>query len=446
VFVTYSGVSKSSATVKIQTNVLNESTASKPATLLSEIADAAGNVVGMATTTATVAGGASQNLVQSITVSNPSLWHPYTPNLYTLHTTLSDGTTAVDNYTTTLGIRSVDWTHAGGLSINGSRFTALGANMHQEIYGLGNAVPDPAIYYDVKRIKDGGMNFIRGSHYPHSPAFYDACDRLGILVLNPQTGWQNFNNAPIFTTNTYQELRDEIRRDRNHPSVVAWEASLNETSFTAAWAQGANEIVHQEYPGAYSASWMYSYADILIGSSQAGIRNSTDTRPIVVDEYGDWDYGGANSTSRQARQAGDKAMLTQAANVEDGTSKNMALSWLSAASYWDYADYGGLTTYGITECGLVDMYRLPKFAYYFMQSQRDPSVTIDGVDSGPMIFIANQWTPTSPTTVDVYSNCAQVSLELNGKLVATQVPITGTNLLHPPFRFNLTSCAIRTEP
>jgi len=351
------------------------------------------------------------------------------------------GDAMVDSMNTRVGIRRIEWSHDGGLIINGSRFKAIGVNMHQEIYGLGNAVPDQSIFFDVKRIKDAGLNFIRGSHYPHDPAFYDACDELGILVLDAQTGWQHFNDTIAFNDNSFQELRDMIRRDRNHPSVVAWEASLNESNFSDAWAKTANDIVHAEYPGdqSFSAAWKGPYADIFIGASQHNIRTTHDQRPIIIDEYGDWDYGGLNSTSRQSREAGDVAMLTQADNVQDGESKNMALPWFTADGYWDYADYGGFSSYGITRPGIVDMYRLPKFAYYFFQSQRDPNIIISGVDSGPMVYIANQWTSNSPTVVRVYSNCDQVSLYLNGTLVATRLPDSSTSLLHPPFNFDLGS-------
>ena len=436
VFVTYPAVSRSSATVNIQTNVLNEDGTSRSATLVSEIVDADGNTVGSATATAVIPAGAEYNFVQTVTVTNPKLWHPYTPNLYTLRTTVKDEAETADTYQTTIGIRRIEWSHDGGLIINGGRFKAIGVNMHQAIYGLGNAVPNQSIYYDVKRIKDAGLNFIRGSHYPHDPAFYDACDELGILVLDAQTGWQFYADTPAFKANTYQELRDMIRRDRNHPSVVAWEASLNESNFTDAWAQEANRIVHEEYPGdqAFSAAWKSSRADIFIEASQHNVRATTDSRPVIIDEYGDWEYGGDSSTSRQSREAGDKAMLIQAANVEDGQSLNMAVPWFTADGYWDYADYGG---FGLIRSGLVDMYRIPKYAYYFLQSQRDPAVMMSGADSGPVVYIANQWTPASPTTVRVYGNCDQVSLYLNGTLSGTSSPLAGTHLLHPPFQFDL---------
>jgi hypothetical protein len=431
VFVTYTAVSATSATVNVKTNVINESTGSKSATVLSQLLDAVGAQVGMATSTVTINAGADADVSQSIVVASPKLWHPNNPYLYTLHTTVRDGaTTVVDDLSTRIGIRTVQWTKAGGLAINGTQFKALGINMLEETYGLGNAISDQSIYFDVKRIREAGLTFIRGSHYPHAPAFYDACDALGVMVMDAQTGWQYFpaagaTTATAFINNSYQELRDMMRRDRNHPSIVAWEASLNESGYTDAWAVMANNIVHAEYPGAYSAAVGFNHHDIFIDATQHAVRSSTDPRPIIIDEYGDWDYGmGASGgvTSRQAREAGDNAMLQQVANIQQSQGLNQALPWFSADGYWEYADYGGYG--GITRSGLLDMYRLPKMAYYFLQSQRDPNVTIPGVDTGAMVYIANQWTAASPTTVRVFSNCQQVSLFLNGTLVSTRAPDT----------------------
>jgi len=444
VFVTYPAASTSSAMVSIKTNVINESTASKSAMVVSRLLDSGGAMVGSAMSTATVAAGANADVTQTITVSNPKLWHPSTPNLYTLATEVQDGTTAVDNLTTRIGIRRIAWSHSGGLTINGARWKALGVNMLEETYGLGNAVSDQSIYYDVKRIRDAGLTFIRGAHYPHAPAFYDACDALGVLVMDAQTGWQYFSSSTAFMNASYQELRDMIRRDRNHPSIVVWEANLNESQYTDAWAMMAHSIVHAEYPGdqAFSGQFQFTRSDIFIEASQHSVRTTTDTRPIIINEYGDWDYGGTSSTSRQSREAGDNAMLTATNNVQDGQGKNIVLSWFSADGYWQWSDYSGYN--GMSKSGLVDMYRLPKFAYYMLQSQRDPSVTVSGVDSGPMVYIANHWTSTSPTTVRVFSNCDQVSLYVNNTLSSTRSPDTGTGLQHPPFTFAVGSFSAGT--
>src|SRR5262249_39915615 len=155
---------------------------------------------------------------------------------------------------------------------------------------------------------------------------------LGVLVMDSQTGWQAFQTNASFSSNSYQELRDLIRRDRNHPSVVIWEANLNESQFTDAWAQMANSIVHAEYPGdqAFSAQWKFTRSDLFIDATQHAVRMWTDTRPILINEYGDWDYGmGATggTTSRQAREAGDAAMLQQAANIMNGQGLSLPLPW-----------------------------------------------------------------------------------------------------------------------
>src|SRR6185369_12664377 len=104
VFVTYPAASASSATVSINTNVINESTSTKSATVVSRILDAGGQMVGSAMTTASINAGANSDVTQSITVANPKLWHPNTPVLYTLATTVQDGGMAVDDVSTRIGI------------------------------------------------------------------------------------------------------------------------------------------------------------------------------------------------------------------------------------------------------------------------------------------------------------------------------------------------------
>jgi len=248
VFVTYPAVSTASATVSIKTDVINENTASKNCTVLSELVDAQGNLVGSSTGAMTISAGVDTSFSQTITVPSPKLWHPNSPNLYTVHTTVKDAGVAVDYYKTRIGIRRIQWTHGSGIQINGQSFQARGSNLHQDIYGLGNARCVKSIYYDLKRYKEGGLDFVRGSHYPHDPMFYDACDEFGILVEDCMTGWQFFADTDPFKNNTYKEVRGMLRRDRNHPSVIVWETQLNETSYTAAWAAAVNTLAHAEYP------------------------------------------------------------------------------------------------------------------------------------------------------------------------------------------------------
>lgn len=461
IFVTYPTVGAGSATISIKTDVINENTVAKNCTVVSDIVDAQGNVAQTSTATSSINAGADYTFSQSISLSSPKLWHPNTPNLYTLYTTIKDGVTPVDYYKTTIGIRSIAWTHGNGITINGQSYKAQGADMHQDIFGLGNAVPKRSIYYDVKRFKEAGLNFVRGCHYPHNTAFYDACDEFGILVENAMSGWQAFYDTDIFKNNTYKEVKDLIRRDRNHPCVAIWETQLNETSYTSAWAQTVDTLAKQEFAGAQmftcgtaaGSNWGFPASvtsvtwDVMIGASQAGIRSAIAAQPIIICEYGSWDYGGESSTSDVTRQSADAPLLVQCDNIQQSLNSNRALSWYCADAYWVYGDYAGYVTSGypvsrLNGCGIVDYYRIPKFSYYFFQSQRDPAVVISGVNSGPMVKIANRWTTGSPATVRVFSNCTQVSLYRDNTLVATQSPDNGSNtasLLHPPFTFSLGS-------
>ncbi|MBN1760046.1 MAG: DUF4982 domain-containing protein, partial [Chitinispirillaceae bacterium] len=314
-------------------------------------------------------------------------------------------------------------------------------NEHQDIYGLGYAIPNRALFYEVKMIKEAGFDFIRCSHYPHDPAFYDACDSLGILVMNCLTGWQNFPNTTTFNNNTFKECREMVRRDRNHPCVVIWETSLNESRYDNAWAQKAHDAAHAEYPGdqMFTNGYRTSVFDVFSDAAAHDALYNEGTRPVIVAEYGDWEYGGFTSSSRVLRESSDNSLLTQASNHKHRMNTNRGYSWFSVDAFWCFNDYGSVLLKGPFFGGAVDMYRIPKFSYYFFKSQRSPKESMPGVSMGPMVYIANTWRQGSPTTVKVFSNCESVSLYKDGTLIATRNPDTDTDsrrLEHPPFTFS----------
>ena len=444
VFVTYPTVSAGIAVVSVKTNVKNENTAPAVCTVVSELVDALGNIAQSAMSTLTIGVNADSSVSQSMSVSTPHLWNPGSPYLYTLHTTVINGTTPVDYYKTRIGIRSIQWTRDNGILINGQSFKVQGIDAHQEIFGLGNAMPKRAIYYEVKRIREAGMQFIRGAHYPHNPAFYDACDEFGILVENAMTGWQCYNATTTFDNNTHKEIQDMIRRDRNHACIAVWETQLNESLYTTAWADASNTLAHAESAymttcGTAAGNWsnmsnvVSTPWDVMLAASQHGIRSNTVTiEPVIIGEYGDWDYGGTSSTSRVAREGTEAALQVQVNNIYESIHNNRSCVWYSADGYWQLADYNG------SLCGIIDMYRIPKPSYYFFQSQRDPALVFPNAGTGPMVYIANRWTATSGTTVKVFSNCQTVSLYVNNVLIATRSPdndANSVNVLHPPFTF-----------
>nr|WP_285891423.1 glycosyl hydrolase 53 family protein [Paenibacillus pasadenensis] len=440
VFVTSGNVSASSAAIQVKTHVLNETAASQTTQVLTTIVDKDNNVVAQNTSAAqALAAGSDVTITQSLTVNNPQLWSPDSPYLYKVHSVVLKDGQPVDSKTTNTGIRSIEFSHEGGLILNGQRFKGMGTNHHQAYPYLGNAVSNEGQYREAVKLKEAGFQYVRTSHYPVDPAFLAACDELGLMVLESISGWQYFGGE-TFQNRSYQEIRDMIRRDRNHPSIIAWEASLNESYMTETFAQNAVNIVHQEYPGGYAAGWQFGYLyDVFIGAAQHGIRNTDSTKPIIISEYGDWEFGGANSTSRVARADGEAAMLQQAANFQEALNLNRSKSWFTVDGQWVSIDYNNGFSVSPQQSGVYDLFRLPKFSKYLYESQRDPNLLIPGIDSGPMVKIANNWTSSSPTDVKVYSNAEQVELYVNGTKIATKSPDTDNKsvyLKHAPFTFS----------
>ncbi len=445
VFVTYPSVSTSQAQVQVKTHVKNEHASTKNCTVSNYIVDANDMVVGQMSDTNDIAAGFDFTFTQSTKVYQPSLWHPNHPHLYTVYSEVYDGNTCVDSYETRVGIRSIDFTQAEGFKINGKRLMFIGANRMQDYPYLGYAVGNYGQRRDALKLKGGGFQFIRTSQYPQDPAFLDACDELGLTVLAPIPGFQ-YIGGEAFKNHSYQDMRDLIRRDRNRPCVIAWELSLNETWWTDAnYTPMAMSIGHAEYPGdqCFVAGWK----DIGVWGGPAlydiALRNAdhdpnawyyTGPLPLIINEYGHWRYRNnpPGQTSDVHTIDAEKAMHGPASNHQHSLHNNRGVSFLSGDALWcgiDLACYAS---------GVLDSFRLPKFSYYFYQSQRDPNLIMPGIDSGPMVFIANYWTAASPNDVKVYSNCEQVKLYINDVLQDSRSPDTGTNtanLLHPPFTF-----------
>lgn len=445
VFVTYLSVSTSQAQVRVRTHVKNEYGSVKSCTVNSYIVDANDMVVGEMSDTNDIAAGSDLTFIQSTKVYQPNLWHPNHPHLYTVYSEVYDGSTCVDSYETRVGIRSIDFTRAEGFKINGKRLMFIGANRMQDYPYVGYAMTNSEQRRDAVKLKEGGFQFIRTAQYPQDPAFLDACDELGLMVLAPIPGFQ-YIGGETFKNHSYQDMRDLIRRDRNHPCVIAWELSLNETWWTDPnYTPMAMSIGHAEYPGdqCFVAGWK----DIGVWGEPAlydiALRNAdhdpsawdyTGPLPLIINEYGHWRYrdNPPGQTSDVHRMDGEQAMLAQAWNHQESLHNNRGVSFLSGDALWCGVD---LACYA---SGALDSFRLSKFSYYFYQSQRDPNLIIPGVDSGPMVFIANYWTAASPNSVKVYSNCDQIKLYINDVLQDTRSPDTGTNtanLLHPPFTF-----------
>ena len=455
VFVTCPRVSADAATVRVQTHVQNEHDDPRPCTVRHELIDAAGVTVARASDDRTIAPAADETFVHTLDVTEPLLWHPHHPHLYTLRTLIFDGPpdakNPVDDHVTRIGIRHIRFDKDDGLLINGERFCSIGANRHQDHPYVGYALPDSAHRRDVKKLREAGFTAVR-SHYPQSPAFMDACDELGMLAIVSNPGWQFIGDA-LFQSRAVKNAQIMVRRDRNRPSVVLWEAALNESD-NGDLAPVLHAAVHAEFSSAGASDQCYTAGDREHGGCRATCWDveylgNDGSKPFFVREWGDQvdNWSDQQSSSRVARGWGETSMLIQAAShlarlselavSHHGTSCGPDGRRLAGACLWAGIDaqrgYHHQPFYG----GPLDLFRLPKFDYYLFASQRPPHVHVPGLDDGAIVFIANFATFLSPTRVTVFSNCERVRLIQNGREIATRKPDSGYNVAHPPFTFDV---------
>jgi beta-galactosidase len=425
IFVTYPRVSAESATARIQTEVRNEATGDCPCTVRQELLDPQGALIAETSDHRVVGGNVT--FQQTLQIHRPNLWHPLHPHLYALRTTLLDGNRTADEQITRIGIRHVGFDKDDGLFINHEKFLSIGANRHQDHPYVGYALPDSAHRRDAVKLRDAGFTSVR-SHYPQSPAFMDACDELGLLAIVSNPGWQ-FVGDRLFQERAVQNTRRMIRRDRNRPSVILWEAALNESD-NSRIGQRLRQAVREEYPGD-PCHTSGDHEPALPGGWDVEYLNNDGTKPYWVREWGDHvdNWSDQQSPNRVPRAWGETPMLAQVrAHIARMDETLAAGGRLCGACLWAGIDYQRGYHRQAFHGGALDLFRLPKFNYYFFQSQRPDA---------PMVFIANFATFFSPTTVTVFSNCQEVRLLVDGKPIGQRKPDAGHKMAHPPFTFEV---------
>lgn len=439
IFVHSENVSESSATLIVETDIRNDGGRARTVTLTSRLVFGGEDVQG-ASTRITIPAGSSKTVRQKMNVKNPALWTPQTPDLYSVMSTITSGKEVIDGMETRVGIRSIEFRGKDGFYLNGKPYEGklMGVNRHQDYAYIGNAMPDNLTWRDAVLLRNAGCTIIRSAHYPQDPSFMDACDALGMFVIVATPGWQFWNEDPSFAEHVYSDIRQMVRRDRNHPSVLMWEPILNETHYPADFARNTYEVTHSEYPypGCFCAADATSRGvadlyDVLYGSPsnmpQGGRegRQKETAQSTFTREWGDYvdNWEDHNSLSRASRSWGEIPMLLQAMHYANGHHSN------------DYDVLCGSPAQHVGGClwhsfdhqrgyhpdpfwgGIMDAFRQPKYSYYMFRAQQDASFksTSPLVSSGPMVYVAHEFGPFSPSDITVFTNCDAVRLIMYGR-------------------------------
>jgi beta-galactosidase len=211
------------AVVEVATTVQNDGRGLRTVTVATELRDDAGTVVGADRVPVSVPAVVRQR----IPVRQPALWGPHSPTLHTAAVTLVDGDEQLDDDTVSFGIRTLSVDPHRGLRINGEPVLLRGACIHSDNGVLGAAAVDRADERRVELLRAAGFNALRSAHNPMSRAMLEACDRLGVLVMDELSdvwteGKTDFDAALTFATDWQQDLAAMVRKDVNHPSVVLY--------------------------------------------------------------------------------------------------------------------------------------------------------------------------------------------------------------------------------
>ncbi len=220
-------VSSAKATLRIKTNVINESSSRQMVSLINTIISPDGKLVGTSRENIELNAGSKRQLHQEILLAHPRLWSVEDPDIYQVVVEIQHGTELLDRYGTCFGVRTIKVDAKNGLTVNGQRVLLKGGCIHHDDGPLGSAIIDRAEVRKIELLKKNGFNAIRTCHNPPSTQLLDACDRLGMMVIDEAfDAWEQGKNDQdyhrYFDTSWKKDIDAMVLRDRNHPSVIMW--------------------------------------------------------------------------------------------------------------------------------------------------------------------------------------------------------------------------------
>jgi beta-galactosidase len=451
--VTTPQVSASSATVNIAVTVQNDGTTDQSVTVASSVRDAAGTEVGKGSSAATsVTAGKTVDVTHTVTVSNPKLWSPSSPTMYSVVTTVSVGGSVVDTYTTPFGIRTFAFDASTGFSLNGTKMKINGLCNHHDLGALGAAVNYRAIERRLQILKDMGANGLRTSHNPPAPELLDIADRLGFLVMDEAfdcwyNGKHTYDYGRFFKTWATTDITDMAARDLNHPSVIIWSIAneVGETSDSATVKQLMDAIKTKDTTrpiGQALAAWASADTAAVGLEDVVGINYAPDRYDSIHTAHPTWKmFGSETSSALRSRGIYNNANNQESSyddswagwgqSAETSWTNVNTRAWIAGEYIWTGFDYiGEPTPYEwpskSSYFGIIDTATFPKDVYYFYQSKWNAS--------GPtMVHIVpmnwTNWTAGQAVKVFVYSNADSVELFLNDKSQGSKATAAATGHL-----------------
>jgi beta-galactosidase len=426
----YTNIQKGHTDVHTETTIENQSNETSNAILSITINDRSGNMVKrFEDTHITLAPHEQKTVKTMLFIKSPHLWSVDDPYLYRAVFKLSTGVAHNTAETTRFGIRSVQLSSTLGLLLNGEPVKIKGVNCHQDHAGLGTALPDYLQYYRIRLLKDMGANAYRTSHYPPTPELLDACDSLGMLVLDEN---RLLNTSPEYM----QQWEDLIRRDRSRACVFLWSIG-NEEGYVQTTPTGkkiAQQLIAKQ--AALDPTRVCTYAADL-GNTFQGINEVIPVRgfnyreytveayhkdhplqPIVGTEMGSTvTTRGAYSVDSIKGYVPDQDITAPwwASTAEAWWKIAAQHSWWAGGFVWTGFDYRGEPTpYNWPDInanfGLMDVCGFPKNIYYYYQSWwTDKDV----------LHISPHWNwkgrEGQPINVWINTNADNAELLLNGK-------------------------------
>jgi len=435
------------ATVRLTTEVSNDAATPAECLVSTTIRDAGGREVAKAVQhTLSLRPWSRGEVRQETTISNPSLWSPETPTLYTMVTTLAVNGTTVDQYETSFGVRTIHFDANEGFFLNGKRVEVKGTCNHQDHAGVGAALPDRLQFFRIERLKTMGANAYRTSHNPPTPELLDACDTLGMLVLDETRTFGSNEEA-------LSQLERMIRRDRNRPSVIAWSIANEEPAqgtargeqigavmmrrvrqldpsrpATAAmdngWGAGLTNVVDIQgfnYRAAQTDAFHAQRPAMPVWGTETG--STVSTRGIYV-----------NDKERGYVSAYDVNAPWWASTAEAWWTIFAARKWLAGGFVWTGFDYRGEPTPYAWPCisshfGVFDSCGFPKDNFYYYKAWWTDQPVLH-------LFPHWNWAGKEGQAIEVWchSNLDRVELSLNGKSLGDKsVPRNGHVAWQVPF-------------